>query len=241
MLIAFTAVFVPLFGGLAKLFASTPDAHGLNVVGYVCMALYPFVGLNLFFHTYSVVPGAMDDLAGTSVLTGVARALMTPAGTEPLLAHTEVRLIAMSSEEAGLRGSKRYVDAHRRELTEVPTFGLFVDGVYDERFLTVLDREIFTGARHDPRLVRMAREVAERRDRHMHQHTLLLGATDASPFSLAGVPSVVLLCQDATRLVPNYHTRLDTLEFVRPESLGVMLQVVLDMIERIDAGDPPSA
>jgi Zn-dependent M28 family amino/carboxypeptidase len=201
------------------------------------MGLYPFVGLNLFFHTYSVVPGAMDDLAGISVLTGVAQALTPAAGDEPLLAGTEVRVIGMSSEEAGLRGAKRYVEAHRRELSEVPTYGLFVDGVYDERFLTVLNREIFTGARHDPRLVRMGQEVAQQRGWHMHEHTLLLGATDATPFSLAGVPSVALLCQDATRLVPNYHTRLDTLDYVRPASLGVMLQVVLDMIQRIDAGD----
>lgn len=240
MLIGFFAVFVPLLGGLAKVLSATPDSHAFAVVGYVCMGLYPFVGLNLFFHTYSVVPGAMDDLAGTSVLAGVAQAL-TPTDGEALLAHTEVRLIAMSSEEAGLRGAKRYVDAHRRELSEVPTYGLFVDGVYDERFLTVLNREIFTGARHDPRLVRMAREAAERRGWRIHEHTLLLGATDATPFALAGMPSVALLCQDATRLVPNYHTRLDTLEHVRPASLGVMLQVVLDMIQRIDADDLPSA
>jgi hypothetical protein len=237
MLIGFTAVFVPLFGGLARALSSTPEAHAFTVIGYLCMGLYPFVGLNLFFHTYSVVPGAMDDLAGISVLTGVAQALAAGPGEEPPLAGTEVRVIGMSSEEAGLRGAKRYVDAHRQELSEVPTYGLFVDGVYDERFLTVLNREIFTGARHDPQLVRMARAVAQQRGWHMHEHTLLLGATDATPFSLAGVPSVALLCQDATRLVPNYHTRLDTLDYVRPASLGVMLQVVLDMVQRIDAGD----
>jgi hypothetical protein len=236
MLIGFNAVFFPLFGGLAKALSATPDAYVFDVIGYVCMGLYPFVGLNLFFHTYSVVPGAMDDLTGTSVLTGVALALAS--SEDAALAQTEVRLIAMSSEEAGLRGAKRYVDAHRGELTDVPTYGLFVDGVYDERFLTVLNREIFTGARHDPGLVRMARAVAQQRGWPMHEHTLLLGATDATPFSLAGIPSVTLLCQDATRLVPNYHTRLDTLEHVRPESLGVMLQVVLDMIQRIDDGEP---
>jgi Zn-dependent M28 family amino/carboxypeptidase len=214
MLIGFNTVLLPLFGGLAKMLSSTPDAHVFTVIGYVCMGLYPFVGLNLFFHTYSVVPGAMDDLAGTSVLMGVGQAL-SPAGGDAGLEHTEVRLIAMSSEEAGLRGAKRYVSAHAGELAEVPTYGLFVDGVYDERHLTVLNREIFTGARHDPGLVRMALDVARERGRHMHEHTLLLGATDATPFSLAGVPSVALLCQDATRLVPNYHTRLDTLEFVR--------------------------
>ncbi len=241
MLLGFAAVFVPLFGGLAKSLSATPDAHAFDVIGYVCMGLYPFVGLNLFFHTYSVVPGAMDDLAGISVLTGVAQALADAgAAGEPALAHTEVRLIAMSSEEAGLRGAKRYAATHQHELSVVPTYGLFVDGVYDERFLTVLNREIFTGARHDPRLVRLAHTVAAQRGWSIQEHTLLLGATDATPFSLMGMPSVALLCQDATRLVPNYHTRLDTLEHVRPASLGVMLQMVLDMIERIDADDLPA-
>jgi hypothetical protein len=36
-------------------------------------------------------------------------------------------------------------------------------------------------------------------------------------------------------LVPNYHTRRDTLEHVRPASLGVMLEMVLAMTRRLDA------
>jgi acetylornithine deacetylase/succinyl-diaminopimelate desuccinylase-like protein len=242
MLIGFFAVFVPLLGGLAKALSHHPGAHVFHVVGYLGMALYPFVGLNLVFHTYSVVPGAMDDLAGISVLVGVAQALADARiDGVPALQHTEVRLLAASSEEAGLRGSKRYVSAHRRELTELPTFGLFVDGVYDERHLTVLRREIFTGVTHDRRLVELAREIAGARGWSMHEHTLALGATDATPFSRAGIPAVALLCQDATRLVPNYHTRHDTLEHVRPEALGVMLQLVLDMIQRLDDGAASAA
>jgi aminopeptidase-like protein len=68
----------------------------------------------------------------------------------------------------------------------------------------------------------------------MRQHMIPLGATDASAFAQVGVPTVCLLCQDIARLVPNYHTRLDTIDYVRPESLRVMLQVVLDMIEHVD-------
>lgn len=236
MLIAMGAVLVPLVGGLLKSLSSAGnDSHAFNLVGFLCIGLYPFVGLNLFFHTYSVVPGAMDDLAGISVLCGVARAL-TEAQRDgaPLLAHTEVVLLAASAEEAGLRGAKRYAEAHAAELAAMPTFGVFVDGVYDERHLTVVRRELFTGARHDPRLVRLAKDAAARRGWPMREHVIPLGATDASAFSLAGVPSVALLCQDATRLVPNYHTRLDTLEHVRPQSLEVMLQVVLDVVEAID-------
>ena len=230
MVIGYLALFVPLFGGIAKALASDPHGHAFAVIGYVCIALYPIVGLNLFFHTYWAVPGAMDDLTGVSVLLGLARAL---AGAP--LEHTEVRLLAASSEEAGLRGSKRYVSAHRDELMQVPTYGLFVDGVCDERNLGVFRRELFTGATHDARLVRLAGQVAAERGFPFAVHTLTLGATDATPFSLAGIPSISMHCQDVTRLVPNYHTRRDTLENVRPASLGVMLDMVLEMTRRIDA------
>ncbi|MEO8603611.1 MAG: hypothetical protein ABI629_13640 [bacterium] len=49
MLLGFFAVFVPLLGGLAKALSSAPDAQLFNIIGYVCLALYPFVGLNLVF------------------------------------------------------------------------------------------------------------------------------------------------------------------------------------------------
>jgi aminopeptidase-like protein len=44
------------------------------------------------------------------------------------------------------------------------------------------------------------------------------------------------MCADSSRLIPNYHTRLDTIDTIRPESLAVSLQVVIDMIESIDQG-----
>jgi len=241
MVIAFAAVFVPLLGGLAKSLAgSGGGAYAFDVIGFVCIALYPFVGLNLFFHTYTVVPGAMDDLAGIAVVAGVAKAFAA-AGDDagPALEHTEVRLLATSSEEAGLRGAKRYVHAHRAELAALPAYGIFVDGVCDERFLTVVNRELFTGARHDPRLVRLAKDVARNHGWPIRDYAIPLGGTDAAAFSLAGVPSVCLLCQDTRRLPRNYHTRFDTLEYVRAESLAVMLQVVLDMVRSIDAEDLP--
>jgi len=233
MVIAFGAGLVPMFGGLAK--SVLGDSSTFDRIGYICIALYPLVGLNLFFHTYSVVPGAMDDLAGISVLDGVGRALTDAAKAgEPLLQGTEVVLFAASSEEAGLRGAKRYVEAHAAEMATIPTCGIFVDGVYDERHLTVIYRELFTSAVHDPRLVELAKRVAATRGWPIREHMIPLGATDATTFATAGIPSVALLCQDATRLVENYHTRLDTIEHVRPQSLTTMLQMVLDMMQQID-------
>lgn len=241
MVVGFAAPLFPMFGGLAMaLTGADADSGFFWGLGILCLALYPIVGLNLFFHTYSVVPGAMDDLAGVSVLHGVARAL-TDARNEgtALLDSTEVVLLAASAEEAGLRGAKRYAAAHAAEMQELPTYGIFVDGVYDERHLTVVYRELFTGAVHDPRLVRLAKKVAGDRGWPIREHMIPLGASDATAFSTSGVPSVALLCQDATRLVENYHTRLDTIDHVRPQSLTTMLQVVLDMLEHIDRNDGP--
>ena len=239
MVIGFAAVLVPLVGGLAKaLVGAGNDSHGFNLVGFAAIALYPIVGLNFFFHTYSVVPGAMDDLAGISVISGVAKALSDARREgQELLRNTEVVVLALSSEEAGLRGAKRFAATHVAELRAVPTFVVNVDGVYDERHLTIVHRELTTGVRHDPHLVRLARECAQVRGRPYHEHMIPLGATDATAFAQAGVPTVTLLCQDATRLVPNYHTRLDTIEHVRPQSLSVMLQLVLDMIDAIDRAE----
>ena len=62
-----------------------------------------------------------------------------------------------------------------------------------------------------------------------------LGGTDAAAFSVKGIPAVCLHCQDTSRAVPNYHTRNDTYEHIRPESLSVSLQLVLDMLKQIDS------
>jgi Zn-dependent M28 family amino/carboxypeptidase len=122
------------------------------------MALYPFAGMNFFFHAYMAVPGAMDDLAGISILAGLAKALTDARQSGTELQQTEIVLLAASSEEAGLRGAKRYLEQHRNELRAIQSHGIFVDSIYDERFLTILTRELFTGVRHDPYLIRLAQD-----------------------------------------------------------------------------------
>ena len=63
------------------------------------------------------------------------------------------------------------------------------------------------------------------------------GGSDGSAFALNGIPAVFLSSADYSRVPFNYHTRNDTYEHIRPESLSVMLQLVIDMIQRIDRGE----
>ncbi len=223
---------------LVRTLAMFDQAGGAGVfdtLGIIALALAPFVTLFLFFHTYSPVPGAMDDMAGVAVTAGLGKLLHDAKNDgESFPEHTEIVLIGMGCEEAGLRGAKRYAAKHINDTRSVPTYGIFLDGIYDERHLTVIHREVSTRAVHDRRLVELAGKVAADHNFPIKKTVIPIGATDASAFSLAGIPSVCLLCQDTSRLVPNYHTRYDTIDRIRPESLAVMLEVVAGMVDQID-------
>jgi len=236
--IAIVGLVILLGGSLAKTIAYVSgfeNAPVFTVIGLVTIVLSPVVGLLLFFHTYRPVPGAMDDMAGVAVVAGLGKYLFEARRNGNWVPErTEVVLLGTSSEEAGLRGAKRYVRKHLAQMKETPTYGLFLDCIYDEKFLTVAKGEIFTGAKHDPELVKMAQEVAASHNWSISVRLIPIGGTDASAFSVKGIPSICLLCQDTSKPVPNYHTRNDTYDHIRPESLSISLQLIIDMIERID-------
>jgi len=231
---------IALGGSLAKTIAyfyGFADNTAFAAVGYAMIAFTPVMGLFLFFHTYKPVPGAMDDMAGVAVVAGLGKYLdEAKRAGDWLPERTEVVLLATSSEEAGLRGAKRYASKHLQELKTTPTYGLFLDNIYNEKYLTVINKEICTRATHDPELVKMARDAAEHHNWPIAVRSIPIegGGTDAAALSVKGIPAICLLCQDISRAVPNYHTRNDTYEHIRPESLSVSLQLVIDMLKQID-------
>ncbi len=239
MALAFLAPLLLLGASLARTIAGSrgvPDNAAFAALGIACIALSPLVAVFAFFHTGDVVPGAMDDMAGIAVLAGLARHFAQAGdggGFYP--ENTEVILLALSSEEAGLRGAKRYASRHKKEFMRLPTYAIFLDGIYDESFLTVFRKELWCGAKMDPYLVGLAEEAAAACGHPIKSTVMPVGATDGSAFAREGIASVSICCQDTSRLVLNYHTRHDTVEHVRPQSLEVTLRLVLEMLRRIDA------
>lgn len=220
-------------GPLALLGVLSADAA--QTAGLVALACAPLTLANAFFHTRRAVPGAMDDLAGL-VCIGEAGRVLAEAG----LAHTELVVLGCSSEECGLRGAKRYAEAHADAHAAVPTIDINVDGVYDEGFLTAITRELTTGVVHDPDLIRLARDKAADRGQRLGSGLIPFGGTDAAAFRQAGLRTLALLAQDTRRLAPNYHTRLDTPDHIRPEALAVMSQLVVDVVRALDEAAAPS-
>jgi Zn-dependent M28 family amino/carboxypeptidase len=60
------------------------------------------------------VPGAADNLSASAIAVAMCRFLVKNPAYIP--ADTEIRLISFGSEEAGVRGSRRYVERHLDEL-----------------------------------------------------------------------------------------------------------------------------
>lgn len=210
-----------------------PSSTVYWVFGFILVGLTPLIGLFAFFHTSDVVPGAMDDMAGIAVLAGLGRYLKDAKQSEGFYPETtEVVLLALSSEEAGLRGAKRFATAHKDDA--LPACGIFLDGIYDEEFFTVFEKELWPGAVMDPELVSIAREAARDMGAELEVGNLPLGATDASAFALAGIPAVSICLSETKRLVPHYHTRLDTIDNIKPHSLAVALQSMIEMLRLID-------
>lgn len=61
-----------------------------------------------------IVPGAVDNLSASAVAVALCRILIANPALIP--ADTEVRFISFGAEEAGLRGSRRYVERHLDDL-----------------------------------------------------------------------------------------------------------------------------
>ncbi len=213
-------------------------AAALNWAGVAMIALAPIAGLFMLFTSWKPVPGAFDNMSAVSVVAGLSKYLAEARQEEGWWPQsTEIVLLATSSEEAGLRGAKRYVRKHLKQMRGLATYCLVMEMIKDERFLTVSRSEVFPGARYDPGLVRIAREAAESRSWPIAALRMPPGwATDGAVFSQAGIPATCLSGCDPSRIDPAYHTRYDTPDHIRPQSLSVMLQLVIDVIRRIDTG-----
>ena len=230
-------VLVLLFGfSLAASIAKPvglPSSTVYWAFGFILVGLTPLIGLFWFFHTDDVVPGAMDDMAAVAVLAGLGRYFKEARVTEGFYPETtEVVLLALSSEEAGLRGAKRFAASHKGDA--LPACGIFLDGIYDEDFFTVFEKELWPGAVMDPEMVTIAKDAAKEMGVKLEVGNLPLGATDASAFALAGIPAASLCLSETKRLVPHYHTRLDTIDNIKPRSLAVALQATIEMLRIID-------
>jgi aminopeptidase YwaD len=175
------------------------------------------------------VPGAADNLSASALAVAMCRFLVQNPTYIP--EDTEIRFISFGSEEAGLRGSRRYVERHLDELRRLDARLLNFETVVHPE-ITILRSDVNGTVRNSPEMVRSAVAAAERAGVPFKVRSATIGVgTDAAPFNRAGLKATTLLpFHVPQQLVAFYHQKRDTPEVLTIEPLMNVLKLALEWI-----------
>ncbi len=211
-------------------FSSTP----------VKMALWGFIfvpfliGLYWMWNEDRIVDGANDNLSGCYMGIAVMKALQDAGIT---LENTEVGVVLTGSEEAGLRGSKAWCEAHKGEFDDVPTFIFSYDTIHDPKYLMANYRDLNGTVKADKDVSDLFMEAAKELDIHCIKGWVppLGGATDNAAFAQAGFRSTGITGLNH-KLEDYYHTRRDTYDNMNLQGLADCFAVSVKALEMFDNG-----
>ncbi|MFW9947103.1 MAG: M28 family metallopeptidase [Promethearchaeota archaeon] len=205
--------------------------------GILFLILMPIAFVYIFFHSYRPVLGAFDNLSGVAVVLGIGRYLNENRTNDNVFPkNTRVHLISFAGEEAGLRGSKRYITSHFEELKETGAIVINMDGLAKKDIVIVIDKESGIGAKHNHEVVKSLYKIAKDINDKAKIGSLPFGATDAAAFSKKGIPATCLGGLNLKEeLAPYYHTRNDTPEVIEEEALGQTVQICVEYLKLVDS------
>jgi len=207
----------------------------IGTLGWV-MLIYPILPaiiIGLFFNrgrkNGGTVPGAADNLSASALAVAMCRFLVKNPNCIP--ADTEIRFISFGSEEAGLRGSRRYVARHLEELKRLDARLLNFETVaYPE--IAVLTSDV-NGVKNSPEMVKSVVAAAERAGvpYKVKSYPSGGGGSDAGPFSQAGLKAMTLLpFKVPQQIVAFYHQKRDGPEILTIEPLLNVLKLAFEWI-----------
>lgn len=184
------------------------------------------------------VPGAADNLSASALAVALCRLLVNNPSYIP--DETEIRFISFGGEEAGYRGSKRYVKSHLDDLKFLDSRLLNIETVA-HTVITILTSDINGTVKNSPELIKSLIAAAKRSGAPFRVKPAYLGvANDSGPFSQAGIKAATLLSfKMPQQFVSFYHQKWDVPENLTPEPLSNMLKLSLEWLRCND--DMPKA
>lgn len=220
---------------LLGVIAANPAIVRVGTLGWIAL-VYPIVPSILFALFFEgrrknggTVPGAVDNLAASALAVAVCRFLVQHPAFIP--DEVEVRFVSFGSEEAGYRGSRRYVARHLDELQRLDVRLLNCEMAAHPE-ITILSSEANGTVKNSPEMVASVVAAAERAAVPYKVGPATFGtANDAGPFSKAGLKATTLLpFKFPQQTVAFYHQRSDTPAALTIEPLLNVLKLVLEWI-----------
>lgn len=175
------------------------------------------------------VPGAADNLSASALAVAMCRFLMNNPSYIP--DDTEIRFISFGSEEAGLRGSRRYVARHLDELKRLDARLLNYETVA-HREIAILTSDVNGTVKNSPEMVKSVVAAAERAGVPYKVKPASFGVgCDSAPFSRAGLKAMTLLpFKMPQQLVAFYHQKWDSPEVLTMEPLLNVLKLTFEWV-----------
>jgi hypothetical protein len=206
-----------------------------GTIGWVLLVfpIVPAIIFVLFLNRGSknggIVPGAADNLSACAVTAAMCRFLAE--NPESIPDDTEIRFITFGSEEAGLRGSRRYVERHLDELKRLDARVLNYE-IIAYPVISILTSDVNGMVKNSPEMVSSVVRAAERAVVPYKIGAATIGAgSDAAPFSRAGLKALPLLAfKVPQQQFAFYHQDRDTPEVLSIEPLLNVLKLTFEWV-----------
>ena len=211
------------------------DLSTIFHVGLWGLFFTPFlIGLYFMVNYRRIVDGANDNLTGCYMGIAILKALKDE---DIQLENTEICVCLTGSEEAGLRGSKAWCEAHPHDFDDVPTFIYSYDTIHDPKYLLVNYRDLNGTVKADKDVSDLFLESAQELGIVCNKGMVppLGGATDNAAFSQAGMRSTGITGLNH-KLESYYHTRKDSYDNLNLEGIADCFAVSVKVLEKFDDG-----
>lgn len=184
--------------------------------------------LSLTLRSGRAVPGANDDLAAVAVIMEAGKEISSRRPEK-----TEVWILAIAGEEH-MRGSKRFVENHLKELKERNALVFNLETPSGDYFLIATEEKMFV-ARHSEEAVRILEDSAKRAGARYTVGSLPFMGSDAANFSRKGIRAVTMFgLSEKDGMPEHWHTLEDRPEYIRQEMLEKAREIFINAVRTVD-------
>lgn len=211
--------------------------HFLTLTWYL-IAIVSFVSVPVLiffvFTTNTVSPGAGDNAVAAAIITGFANIVTTER-----LSHTRIIILASDAEEAGLNGTRAYVNNYKSALTALPTFDFNIDSIFSKKNLLLFTRDLNSMRKLSNDEASFVASLGKQLGQPLPMRKMPFGggATDAAEFARIGIPAISLVGLDVTTFDGSvrYHSSRDTMEGQSKSSINFILQLLTAYVQAKDS------
>lgn len=176
-------------------------------------------------------PGAMDNATGVSIAYQVVKYFKENPDKMP----QNCRIVDFNcgAEESGLRGSIAFTRAHKNDGMLDNAYHINIDSIADADHFEVIHGDAWLCPQFDKGLEAMFFDaMKEAGIENPGNIANPVGGCDSTPFQKSGVRSITFAAQNPV-MSDYYHTFRDVPERFSPETVGLGLDVVLRVIDKI--------